>query len=148
MVSLCVDLRLSSRFRIRNFLESRSAPQIHVATRVSRADYIPVRRESDGVKHRAFAGEGYKLTPTFQISDDNLVHGCLLAVFSVASAAAISSNEGTSHNDMYGSGLSQEPAARVRPSGENLSDRQVPGRVSSVATSCSVAMFQSFTLRS
>ena len=31
-------------------------------------------------------------------------HGCLLPVFSVASAAAISSNEGTCHNDMYGSG--------------------------------------------
>ena len=32
------------------------------------------------------------------------VHGCLLPVFSVASAAAISSKEGTCHNDMYGSG--------------------------------------------
>ena len=62
-----------------------------------------------------------------------MVHGCLLPVFSVASAAAISSNEGTCHNDMYGSGPSQEPAARVRPSGENLSDRQLPGRGSSVA---------------
>ena len=36
----------------------------------------------------------------------------------------------------------------MRPSGENLSDRQVPGRGSSVATSCCVAMFHSFTLRS
>src|SRR5688572_19660501 len=36
------------------------------------------------------------------------VHGCLLSVFSFASTAAISSKEGTCHNDVYGSGLRKE----------------------------------------
>src|SRR5262249_40932569 len=60
------------------------------------------------------------------------------------SATAISSHEGTSHNRMYCSGSRRYPTARVRPSGENFTDMQPPGSFN-VATSCSVAMFQSFT---
>src|SRR5688572_991257 len=76
------------------------------------------------------------------------VQGCLISAFSFASVAAISSKEGACHSDMYGSRVRKEPAARVWPSGENLSETQLPGRSSSVVSSCSVAMFHSFTLRS
>ena len=71
MVSLCLDLLFSSRLRNRNFLERRRAPQIRAATRVSCPDYISVRRESDAASSRAFGSERDKLTPTFQIPDDN-----------------------------------------------------------------------------
>ena len=48
-------------------------------------DYISVRRESDAVKDRAFASERDKLTPTFQIPDDN----CLLVSITNGQPSAV-----------------------------------------------------------
>src|SRR5207247_7930143 len=65
------------------------------------------------------------------------VYGCLISVFSFASAAAISWKEGTSHKRMCCSGSRRYPTASMRPSGENFTDEQPPGRPQ-VATTCTV----------